>query len=239
MKKLMFAAAVAAVSTATFAEAISSSVVGYQTKDTVVGFNFVIPTFVAVDGTTGVGIQDIKIANATDWGDNIQILDEGGATVASYYYASAEQSGYAADGWLNENASDLADVVFAPGLSVLIDTADTATITFAGAVSTNATPVNTVVGFNFIGNNSPVAINIQDIKIANATDWGDNIQILDEGGATVASYYYASAEQSGYEADGWLNEDASGLSDLTIEPEQGFLVDTADEAVITLPGVSL
>ena len=215
-----------------------ATIVGYQTKDTVTGFNFVIPTFKAVNGG-GIHIQDIKIANATDWADNIQVLDEGGAGVAVYLYATAEQSGFEADGWLTEDASGLADVTFAPGQSILIDTAGTTTLTFAGQVSTEDTVVETVPGFNFVGNNTPVPVNIQDIQIAGATDWADNIQILDEGGAGIAVYLYATAEQSGFESDGWLTEDASGLADVTLEPGMGILIDTADVATITIPGVDL
>lgn len=213
-------------------------VVGYQQKDTVTGFNFVIPTFTAVDGGV-INIQDIKIANATDWADNIQILDEGGATAALYVYATAEESGYEADGWLTEDASGLADVTLSPGQSILIDTADSATVTFAGKVSTDDTVVETVTGFNFVGNNTPVSVDIQDITIQGATDWSDNIQILDEGGATVSLYVYATAEESGYEADGWLTEDASGLASVTLEAGQGILIDTADVATVTIPGVDL
>ena len=108
-----------------------TNAVGYQTKDTVTGFNFVIPTFKAVSGGS-IHIQDIKIANATDWADNIQVLDEGGATVALYLYATKEQSGYAADGWLSEDGASLADVDFEAGQGILIDTADVSTVTIPG-----------------------------------------------------------------------------------------------------------
>ena len=70
----------------------SANIVGYQTKDTVTGFNFVIPTFKAVNGGA-IHIQDIKIANTTDWTDNIQVLDEDGAGVAAYF--SGERTGAA------------------------------------------------------------------------------------------------------------------------------------------------
>ena len=202
------------------------------------GFNFVIPTFKAVSGGS-IHIQDIKIANATDWADNIQVLDEGGATVAAYFYVSAAQSGFAADGWLAEDFSGLADITFAAGQSILIDTADTAVLTFAGQVSTEDTVIETVPGFNFVGNNTPVSVDIQDITISGATDWADNIQILDEGGATVSAYFYVSAAQSGFAADGWLAEDFSGLADVDLEPGQGILIDTSDVAEVTIPGVDL
>ena len=217
---------------------VESSVVGYQQKDTVTGFNFVIPTFANVGGGS-INIQDIKITGATDWADNIQILDEGGATIAAYVYASAAESGYEADGWLSEDFTSLADVTLEAGQGILIDTADTAVITFSGKVSTKDTVVETVTGFNFVGNNTPVSLDIQDITITGATDWADNIQILDEGGATIAAYVYASAAESGYEADGWLSEDFTSLAELNLEAGQGILIDTADVAEVTIPGVDL
>ncbi len=198
-----------------------------------------IPTFAAVDGSAGVNIQNIKISNATDWNDSIQVLDEGGSTVATYIYVSKAQSGFEADGWAAEDFSGLANVTFEPGQSLLIDTADAAVITFSGQVSTADTVVETVAGFNFIGNNSPVAIDIQDIVITGGTDWNDSIQILDEGGSTVATYIYVSKAQSGFAADGWAAEDFSGLADVDLEPGLGVLVDTADVATITIPGVDL
>ena len=109
----------------------STTVVGYQQKDTVSGFNFLIPTFSPANGGK-VNIQDIKITNATDWSDSIQILDDGGATIATYFYASAKQSGLKADGWLAETGDALANRTLEPGQGVLIDTADVATITIPG-----------------------------------------------------------------------------------------------------------
>jgi hypothetical protein len=238
MKKTMMAVAALSAAVAFASDIVSSDVVGYQQKDTVTGFNFVIPTFKAVDGGS-VHIQDIKIVNATDWSDNIQVLDEGGATVALYLYATKEQSGFSADGWVAEDLTGLADVTFEPGQSILIDTAVPATLTFAGAVSTEDTVVETVPGFNFVGNNTPVSVDIQDITIVGATDWSDNIQVLDEGGATVALYLYATKEQSGFSADGWVAEDLTGLADVDIEPGQGILIDTAAVATVTIPGVDL
>ena len=238
MKKLMIAAVASMAAVGAFAVE-SANVVGYQQKDTVTGFNFVIPTFKAVGGGAGVHIQDIKIANATDWNDSIQVLDEGGSTIATYVYVSAAESGFSADGWAAEDFSGLADVTFASGQSLLIDTADAAVITFSGQVSTTDTVVETVPGFNFIGNNTPVAIDIQDIKITGATDWNDSIQVLDEGGSTIATYVYVSAAESGFSADGWAAEDFSGLADVDFEPGLGILVDTADVATITIPGTDL
>ena len=148
MKKLMIvAAAIAAVATAGAVE--SANIVGYQTKDTVTGFNFVIPTFADVGGGS-INIQDIKISNATDWSDSIQILDEGGSTSALYFYATAAQSGFDADGWIAEDFSGLADVTIEPGQSILVDTAAPSIITFSGQVSTEDPRLATVTVYNFV-----------------------------------------------------------------------------------------
>ena len=235
MKKTMMAVA-ALSATVAMADVVSSDVVGYQNKDTVVGFNFVIPTFKAVNGGT-VNIQDIKISNATEWNDSIQVLDEGGATVATYFYLTSGSSGAEADGWVDDTLA-LADVELEAGQSILVDTAAAAVITFSGKVSTDDTVVETVAGFNFVGNNTPVALDIQDITIKNATEWNDSIQVLDEGGATVATYFYLTAGSSGAEADGWV-DDTLALADVDLEPGQGILIDTAAAAEVTIPGVDL
>ncbi len=210
--------------------------VGYQTTTSVAGFNFVTPTFDAVDGSGNVSLQDIKISgeNVTDSVDNLQILDEGGATVSTYYYMTAATSGLSADGWVDFDAWALADGTVPYGASVLLSSANAnVDITFAGQVASEDSAITTVAGFNFTGNNSPVEINIQDIVISgeNVTDSVDNIQILDEGGATTATYYYMTAATSGFAADGWVDFDAWALADITLQPGQGVLVSTANAGV--------
>ena len=205
--------------------------VGYQSKsDTVQGFNFYAPQFQAVNSTAGVNIQDIKLdfgEGEADGGDNIQILDEGGATVATYSWMPADWFGGEQDGWVDEEGN-LADVTLAAGQGVLIDiVAAGTTVMNAGQVADKPTTVTGIQGFNFIGNNSPVAINIQDIKLdfgEGEADGGDNIQILDEGGATVATYSWMPADWYGGEQDGWVDEDG-GMADVTIAAGSGFLVD--------------
>ena len=225
-----------------FADGIqSANVVGYTTKQTVSGFNFLAPTFEPVDGTGFINLQDIKISgdNVTDSADNIQILDEGGATTATYIYMTAETSALEADGWVDGDNWCLTDVTIPYGAGILLDTAnEEVAVTFAGQVSTADSTITSVSGFNFTGNNTPVAVNIQDILVTgeNVTDSADNIQILDEGGATIATYIYMTKETSGLEADGWVDGDNWCLADVTIEPGQGILVDTANEGVtINIP----
>ncbi len=239
MKKLMFSA-VALCAAVGFSAVESDNVVGYQTKASASGFNFVAPTFDAVDGTGAIALQDIAISgdNVTDSSDNIQILDEGGATVSQYIYMTAATSALSADGWVDGDLWALTDATVPYGAGILLDTANAGvTVTFAGQVATTDSEIKSVSGFNFTGNNSPVSINVQDITVSgDVTDSSDNIQILDEGGATIAQYIYMTAATSGLAADGWVDGDAWALADVSLEPGQGILVDTANADVsIVIP----
>ena len=214
---------------------------GYQKVTLIPGFNFVAPQFTAVGGGP-IDLQSIRLDVADDdatGADNIQVLDDGGATVAQYFWYPAEAIGTAKSGWLDEDTGTLATTTLDNGLSVLVDSADDATVTIAGEVSTNTVEVVSVAGFNFVGNSTPAPINIQDIQIDIADDdatGADNIQILDDGGATVAQYFWYPAEAIGAAKSGWLDEDTGALADVTLAPGQGVLLDASDDGItITVP----
>jgi hypothetical protein len=187
-----------------------------------------------------VDIQDIVLdsTTATSWTDNIQVFEEGsGEVIAAYYYATKDESGLAADGWLDEN-SQLATYAIKPGQCFAIETAAESKITNAGEVKADDTEFVATAGFVFIGNIAPVDISVQDVVLdpAAATSWTDNIQLFEAGsGEVIASYYYATKDESGLAADGWLDEN-SELADTTIKAGEGFAVETANDGVtITLP----
>ena len=216
----------------------SANVVGYNTKTSNAGFTFYVPQFKDVGSASGVSIQSIKLGEgATPWSDNLQTMDSDAVAQTMYVYATADESGLEADGWLNEDMDALADVTLLPGQGAIIATAAEITIQNAGEVSAAATVVSSVAGFTSLGNNSPVAISIQDVKLGEgATSWSDNIQFLDTDAVAQTMYVYATADESGLEADGWLNEDLDALADVTIQPGEGFLIATANADVsITLP----
>ena len=207
---------------------------GYQKVTLVPGFNFVAPQFTAVGGGA-IDLENIRLDVADDdasGGDNIQILDDGGATVASYYWLPPAASGSTKAGWFDENF-DPADVSVQNGRSVLLESSDDLTVTISGEVATNTTEVVSVAGFNFVGNSSPVAINIQDITLDiddNDASGGDNIQILDDGGATIASYYWLPPAASGSTKAGWFDENFDE-ADVELAPGQGFLLEASDDDI--------
>ena len=216
---------------------------GYQKVELQPGFNFVAPQFIAVGGGT-ISIQDIHLDVADEdvsYVDNIQILDEGGATIASYsWWPKADTVSGLKSGWVDGDTGDLADVMLDNGVSVLIEANDYSTVTIAGEVSTNDASVTSVAGFNWVGNPTPVAINIQDIQIDVAdadVSYVDNIQILDAGGATIASYsWWPKGDTVSGLKSGWVDGDTSDLADVTLEPGQGVLLETQDAGItITVP----
>ena len=225
------------------AEVVSVNTVGYQKVELQPGFNFVAPQFIAVGGGT-ISIQDIHLDVADEdvsYVDNIQILDEGGATIASYsWWPKADTVSGLKSGWVDGDTGDLADVMLDNGVSVLIEANDYSTVTIAGEVSTNDASVTSVAGFNWVGNPTPVAINIQDIQIDVAdadVSYVDNIQILDAGGATIASYsWWPKGDTVSGLKSGWVDGDTSDLADVTLEPGQGVLLETQDAGItITVP----
>ena len=128
-------AALVALTGAAFADGVESrNVVGYLTKESVAGFNFYAPMFEPIDAAEGIDIQKIKLGDgAESWADNIQILDEGGSTIAQYYYATADESGLEEDGWLTEGLDALATVSLDSGLGIIVETeSDDVTITLPG-----------------------------------------------------------------------------------------------------------
>ena len=221
------------------AEVVSSNIVGYQKVTLQPGFNFVAPQFTAVGGGA-INLQSIHLDVSDDDAtgtDNIQLLDDGGATIAQYYWLPADWFGGTQSGWVDDNDQLVAETLDA-GLSVLIDSTDDLTVTISGEVSTNDTEVVSIAGFNFVGNSTPVTINIQDIQLdlddADATGV-DNIQILDDGGATIAQYYWLPADWFGGAQSGWV-DDNDELADVDLAPGQGVLIDaTSDGINITVP----
>ena len=173
---------------------------------------------------------------ATSWTDNIQILDEGGSTISTYYYVAAGELLQDKACW-TEDFSTAVDFDIAAGTSFILETQAPVAVTVSGEVLKGKLTLNSVTGFNFVGNATPSGMNIQNIKLDAelATSWTDNIQLLDEGGSTVATYYYVAAGELLQDKACWT-EDFSTAAEVEINPAQGFILETTNSDVgITLP----
>ena len=82
----------------------SANIVGYDTKTSEAGFNWIGPEFRTV-GYNTVNIHDIVLSGeAVDAGgaDSIQFLNADGVTVESYDWLLAADSGEETDGWFDQ-----------------------------------------------------------------------------------------------------------------------------------------
>ena len=141
---------------------------------------------------------------------------------------------------MNEAGDGLAEVVLAKGQSILISCEEAGTqVLVSGEVSNTDYETTAVEGFNFVGNTTPATIHVQDMQLdfgSGVAGGGDNLQILDEGGAMVHAYLWWPGDWFGSAVDGWMNEAGDGLADFTLAPGQGVLVSCeAAGTVITVP----
>ena len=264
MKKLMFAAAVAAGFAAFGTGIESANVVGYQEKDLTFGDNaFVIQTFLPMGKTVSTTkLGDISVSD--DWdptGDYIATLLSSGNNDVNYTYLIqdyAEALGGTVAGWYLAEDVDNGDVSesgvqdnvvlpFAQGFLAFNNSG--AKLRFAGEVVAGDTELATTYGDNaFSGNASPVDITLADLTVSE--DWdptGDYIATLQSSGNNDVNYTYLIqdyAEALGGTVAGWyLAEDVdngdvseSGVqNDVVISAGQALLIFQNTGATVTLP----
>ena len=236
MKKLM--CAIAAVTAGLcYGSVESANVVGYQNKGLSGNdaFDFVVPTFKAVDGHA-MTLKDIKL-QYSELDPTIQYLwtlSSGGATKAKFYYlneATAEDWGYEPDeipdviGWYSDGSCTIPandePIPYGQGFAIVASAiaGDDVKVVFSGAVQSKEANVD-IKGddtFIFTGNCIPADYKLGDLALI-YTELDPTVQYLwtlSTGGATKAKYYYlneATAEDWGYEPDeipdviGWYSD---------------------------------
>ena len=239
MKKLMFAAAVAAISTVGFSDVVSSSVVGYQNKALTGNgkFDFCVNTFRTVGKEIAtMSLGDISASATWQAGsDELKTLTQGGGISASYTYVNASEAAEwgCEQGWyltsdVNDDEADLSvlcknDVSLPMTKGVLLSVGlSSTTLVYAGEVLSADQPIALTGNgkFDFTGNISPTDLTLGDIT-ANAS-WqagSDELKTLTLGGGISASYTYVNASEAAEWgcAPGWfltadVNDDEADLS---------------------------
>ena len=258
----MFAAAVAAISTATLAadSTVSSSVVGYQNKALKgnAAFNLTVATFKVVGkDASAMTLGDIK--PSADWmggSDEILILSNNGAVSARYTYMNAADAtawGFT-EGWYftddyNDSSLDLTELnknstllPLGNGVVVLAGL-PTTTVTYAGEVLAEDQPI-TLKGnaaFNVTGNISPADITLGDIvPSAGWMGGSDEILLLSDNGAVAARYTFMNAADAaswGFTPGWYFTDDYNDSSlDLT-ELNKNSTQVKAGEGFVVLVGL--
>ena len=235
MKKLMIAATAALCGTVVFGLE-SANVVGFLEKVGTQGYSLFTPTFADV-GVDGVDIQNVKLKNAVgSETENIQTFTAAGALNPSYAYLTSAADGMD-DGWYDSDWNLVEGETITAGKGFLFwnDSGD-ATLEFSGEVVKGVQAIPVSLGYSIMGNASPVAVDIQDMKLLNATgSETENIQTFTASGALNPSYSYLTLAADGMD-DGWYDADWN-LVEETVQPGAAFLIwnDSAAELKLQLP----
>jgi hypothetical protein len=222
-------------------------VVGYQTVTTENGgFCMLTPTFENVDATE-IDLQSIKLFgdNAQGYGlEQLQILDDGGNVSTTYTWVNGAMMGVEENYWGDDSYGKVENVTFSPGDSFILYTGNgSCSITFSGSVKFEARPIETAAeGFMAIGNCSPVAVDLQGLKLTgeNAQGYGlEQLQLLDKGGNVSTTYTFVNGAMMGVEENYWGDDSYGKVEDVTIEPGSGFILYTGNgSCVLTIPAIN-
>ena len=259
MKKLMFAAAVAAGFVAFGDGLASANTVGFNTATSGADNNFITVPFNAV-GYNTADIQQIGISDGGNggigWGEENFSVWEGIPTVATgsefvYLDSSMDPTGEATGYFWGDSTGAKAVFSVAPGQGVVVNcTSAGLSFTTAGDVPMSTVSFTSIADNNFTGNPFPQAIDIQAISIddggAGSVGWGEENFSIWEGIPTVAAgsefvYLDASMDPTG-EATGCYWGDSSGTkATYSISAGQGVVINctTAGLTISIEPPYSL
>ena len=225
------------------ADVESSNIVGYTTISLNAGKQDIMGApFVSV-AAKSFSIQNLTIADPTDAVDWIKVYNpvNGKYEKASYYdeiYESLEAEDPMGSGFGDEDGT-IVDMTIDPGQGFWMQTAKATTVTIPGEVVVASDNTTTLKAskHDMVAGIFPVTLNIQDITLSTPTDAVDWIKVYNpvSGKYEKASYYdeiYESLEAEDPMGSGWGDEDGT-VVDMTINPGQGFWMQTAKDCTVS------
>jgi len=244
MKKVMFAAAVAA-SMVAFGDITSQNVVGYATTGAIDGFKIMGAQFANVGTEKAIDLTDIKVTGYTGETQadlKAQLLDSAGrgGMTYSYYDVPGEFTG-----WMDsfDNPIEPGQVVLQPGAGfwVYAPSTDWALQT-AGEVPTADIAVTLIDGFRMVVNSTPVAMDLSKVGVTGYTGETQadvKAQVLDSAGRGGMTYSYYDVPG---EFTGWMDSFDNPVEEgqVMLQPGAGYWVYAPSTAwTLALPGVEL
>ena len=228
MKKVLFAAAVAAGLVA-FGDGIeSANTVGYQTISVEQGSWALLGA--QFEGTDALPMAVNDFVKGTfvptdDLGTAPVLQTWDGTGLVSFYYCNEDMT-LDTDGWADDTGT-LVDFTVSPGQGFWFrDDNEDCEITISGQVGVTGAEVDVVADqWNLCANPYPTILLVN----GNNVDWGDLVPTDDLGTAPVlqvwdgtglVSYYYCNEDMT-LEGDGWA-DDTGSLVDLEIPAGVGF-----------------
>jgi len=244
MKKVMFAAAVAA-SMVAFGDITSQNVVGYATTGAIKGFKIMGAQFAGVGTEKAIDLTDVKVTGytaPTQAQVYMQVLDSVGRGGMTYYYydVPGEFTGWA-DSF--DNPVEPGQVMIQPGSGYWTNAPGTDwAIQTAGEVPTSDIAVGLIKGFRMIVNSTPVPMDVAKIGVTGytaPTQAQVYMQVLDSVGRGGMTYYYydVPGEFTGW-ADSFDNPVEPGQ--VMLQPGEGYWTNApGTEWTLVLPGAEL
>ena len=194
--------------------------------------------FEAIDGS--LNLQDIKLVgdNVTGSGANlIVLLDANGMTQGSYgWWTPDDGTGEEEGCWFDGDNWEVLDVTLSEGQGFYIYAASSGlAMQSSGSVKMTSYSIPLGVGYNLVGNCSPVDLDIQKIKLTGESITGSGanmIVLLDANGMTQGSYgWWTPDDGTGEEEGCWFDGDNWEKLDVTISAGEGLYLYSANSGL--------
>ena len=252
MKKLMFAAAVAAASVA-MADVTSANIVGYQGNTLREGRIALGSSFIPVSGET-IDLTDVVIISEDETEEDVDIQKltaRGGAVSGSnFYWNNFMDDEDLIYGWFNGSGKKAVkgDQTYEIGDAIWINAPDnTFKIQYSGAVDQEGSAVVLREGRKLIANPTPVAVNLYDVKVTSEDETEEDVDIQKltaRGGAVSGSNFYWNNFMDGEDlVYGWYNGSGKRLTredGMMYGPGEAMWVNAPDNTFqIEWPGVTI
>ncbi len=192
-----------------------------------------------------IDIQQLKLIDSEGAGDDqIQVIENGVYKGSYFWYTPAGTEDYVnKEGWYNEAGDQLIDYSLDFGDAVYIKaSSDSIKVRTSGSVRFATLEVDLLPsGFNLVGNSTPNAINIQQIKLVGSAGTGDDqIQVIENGVYKGSYFWYTPAGTEDYvNKEGWYNEAGDQLIDVSFASGEGLYVKSSSSGIkYKLPALS-
>ena len=231
-----------------FGDVVSSDVVGYAQSEARSGFKALGAQFVAVSAT-GIDLTEIKVTgydpeDGTEGDVTVQGLNAYGQGTGTYFYYDVPGE---LTGWLDSNDEpvEAGTVILAPGEGLWVSAPSTAFgLQTAGKVPTSGIAVTLRSGFKLVSNNTPVAVDLNDIEVSgydpeDGTEGDVTVQGLNAYGQGTGTYFYYDVPE---ELTGWLDSNDELVEDgnVSIGAGEALWVSAPNTSLsLVIPGVTL
>ena len=222
----------------------SANIVGYQNYPLEQGYNLYSPVFETVSGDA-MSLQELKLQGDAVTGggaNNICILDSDGVAQSIIgWWTPDDGTGEDEGCWFDGDNWAIIEETIVEGQGFYIYAVDAGlTAQSAGAVKLTNYSKTLEVGYNLVGNCTPVDLDIQEIKIVGDTVTGggaNNICVLDTDGVAQGLIgWWTPDDGTGEEGGCWFDGDNWAIIEDTVAAGEGLYIYAVDAGLsIQLP----